>query len=168
MGALKKKPEGYVGIDPGKNGCCFLIYGIDDTWGYAYVDLKKDDLSIAKVLERWKEKYNIIRCGLEKSQVHNYDSRKSCFGNGAHYRRIITILNLLRIDFIEVSPQTWKRSFIPRTREFLKLTVKARAFEFANQLFPELKHIFLGKRGAPLYDRAEARLLAEYTKEVMR
>ena len=157
---MRQKYEAYIGIDPGRKGCCFLIYGK----GYDYVDLKKDDLIIAKVLERWKENYNVIRCGLEKAQVYNHDNRKSCFGNGFHYGRIVTILNLLRIDFTEVSPQTWKRNFIPKTKE----PVKERAFNFANQLFPTLKRVFLGKRRAPLYDRAEARLLAEYTKQVMR
>lgn len=161
----------YIGIDPGKSGAIAIIdqqicFPIDNVEVYdmpLLPDKKRIDVqSIFKVLYDIKEKSK-VKCVLEKSQTMPGQGGISNFSYGKTYGSLLTILELLNINFKEVHPMTWKKAFgLTSKKGVKKVNKKLASLKEACKLFPEMKKIFHTKRGRLLDGRCEALLLAEY------
>ena len=132
-----------VGIDPGMTGAIATVEPTVEVW-----DMPTTAHDLAALLQTFSP--STTRVYIEKAQSMPGQGVSSMFKYGVHYGHLTGMLALLRIAYIEVSPQTWKR--------VMGLTAeKADSRAMAQKLFPEAA--LSRKRD---HGRAEALLLAEF------
>lgn len=132
-----------LGIDPGATGAIASICPSIETW-----DMPSTAHDLANLLRTFNPL--TTRVYIEKAQAMPGQGVTSMFKYGMHYGHLTGMLALLRIPYVEVSPQTWKR--------VMGLTAeKADSRAMAQKLFPEAS---LSRKKD--HGRAEALLLAEF------
>jgi crossover junction endodeoxyribonuclease RuvC len=151
----------YIGIDPGLSGAIAII--ALDPYQFGVVDVPLNDgqydfYQMYKLLSDFKSKYTFIWLTLEQQQAMPKQGVSSTFKTGMGYGAWRAICSLVTPDFEIVSPRKWKNA--------LGLTSdKEASRKLAIKLYPNLHDRLTRKKD---HNRAEAVLLAHYTREVWR
>lgn len=158
----------YIGIDPGKKGAIAILSENEPARVFdmplmpdGTVDARKLFCDIPAAEDDF--------CILEKAQSMPNQSSSSGFVYGKGYGAILATLQILRIPYMEVRPDIWKKHFSISKKKggsaILKSASKKIAVAKAMALFPQVpKETFYGPKGGLRDGKAEALLLAEFGK----
>ena len=151
----------YIGIDPGIKGGIAIIDSPDKSkdknmaFEMILTPEKKIDVNtIYNILEYYR--YHDKICIIEKAQAMPKQGVKGVFNYGMGYGKLIAVLELLSIPYIEIHPTKWKKEF-----SLFKKT-KADSVATAEKLFPDMKGKFITQKGRLMDGKAESLLMAEY------
>lgn len=160
----------WIGIDPGKDGgICILQENFIECLEMPVNCI--DEIKSSFIYYLIKEYKQNCFCLIEKSQSMPGQNSVSVFNYGKGYGQIISILQILKIPYEEISPLKWKREFnlIYKKKKGEKITiyqkkkiVKERAVTIAEKLQPCME--FKTEKGILLDGKAESFLLAEYAR----
>ena len=142
----------FIGIDPGINGGIAIIYND----AYTVHKCPNTIQEMADVLITLKDQApNLpMYCIIEKVHSMPGNSGRSMFTFGCNYGQWLGILAVLRIPYIEVTPQKWMKHFgaMPKDKKDRKSHIK----HLAQQRFPDVD-ITLAT--------SDAMLIASYMRE---
>jgi len=102
------KKNGYVGIDPGKQGAVALL--VNDE--YFVEDWPGDPAPVVDLLKSWRSQYNILLCGLERVSAMPGQGVVSMFSFGQNLGMWQGILAALKIPYLMPTPQKWQKGLI--------------------------------------------------------
>ena len=151
----------YIGIDPGLSGAVSIIHYTDniDVFDTPTTEIKSGKKT--KNVYRVSDMVNIISdykhatAIIEKQQSMPGQGVSSMFSIGYGYGLWLGILSALKISYIEITPQSWKKEMMAGMGK----EKKASCYK-VQQMFPDIE-VFT-KRGRALDGRADAILIAEY------
>ena len=142
----------FVGIDPGKYGGIAIIQ--DGTPIIVATALTKENF--LDFIEWYAGQTDMCRVCLEKVHAMPKQGAVSMFTFGEGYGWLKGVLDLAKISYQEIPPQTWKKEFGLNSN-------KTNSIEVCKQLFPKISLTPAGKR-VPQDGLAEALLMAEYAR----
>jgi hypothetical protein len=167
----------YIGADPGETGAVvglredgspvfFFSYPLDERDRIKRREFK----ALIKTGLAIDENIRHAICCLEKSQAMPGQGGVSMFNYGVNYGILLSILELSKIDVVEITPQKWKKEFDLIRKGVPKKELKENSVLKAIELFPNhIEHFRRpNKRDKDkwilLDGRAEATLIAEYCR----
>ncbi len=141
-----------AGIDPGSVGAAAVIDPLTVRVVHTTAWDAKHQLDVAQ-LAMWLEGHDVERCAIEK--VHSMPGQgvSSTFKFGCAFGRLLGMLEMMRVDYYLVTPQSWKK------HHGLIGQDKAASRDKACELFPTCRDQF--ERAKDVH-RAEAALIAAW------
>ncbi len=148
----------HIGIDPGKSGAIAFIFGKNISQFHTPLVGKEYDVSQMVKIITGSDTYRLENafCVIEKVHAMPGQGVVSMFTFGYGFGLWVGIIASLRIPYILVAPQTWKKEMLKDTNRD-----KGASIIMAEQLFPDFRCKF--KKDEAL---AEALLLAEYGRRI--
>ncbi len=150
----------WIGIDQGKYGAIVLI---DDTPKILAAiptplndDGDIDALEIARTLKWMLTEFPDAKVWAEKVHAFHGSAPKSAFTFGGNYKTMLTVFDLMGIDYNLVPPKVWQKVAWENVSD---KTPKETSFKAACQIFPDFK-FFKTKDG--IFDSA---LIAYYGRQ---
>lgn len=148
----------YMGIDPGKKGGVSVIDKYMKVCFSMEMPLTPagniDVLALARLIEMGEYYF----CAIEKAQSMPGQGIVSTFNYGKGYGQLLSFLQIFNINYVEVTPQKWKKEFGLNSKKHKSLVM-------AEKLFPE--EIFTTKGMRYMDGKAESLLLAEYARRLI-
>lgn len=155
----------YIGIDPGKAGAVAVIDGYDvklyDTPVAKIKDSKNDYIpnAMADIISKHVHNSYEVFVVLEKVHAMPGQGVSSMFSFGRGLGLWEGILATLRLPYVMVAPQTWKKAMLADMPKDNKDSSRI----VATRLFPNATDMLKRKKDD---GRAEALLMAEYGKRI--
>ena len=160
----------YIGIDPGQSGGIALISpsGAETApmplhpkdqrkaWGSPI-----DWMSVFHILKKW----GTPGASVAIEQVHAMPGQgvTSMFSFGGNYTGLLTILQVLDLEYVLVSPRKWKNAVLG---DFYSHD-KAGAVAFCDSRYPDCNLLATSRSRVPHDGMADALCIAEYAKECL-
>lgn len=147
----------YIGIDPGQKGAISIINNdckIDFCFEMLLSKNKKELDSKAIIQKLCYLKNENCFIVLEKSQAMPKQGVVSTFNYGKGYGKLLAIIEILDLPFVEISPRKWKKEFNLIGKN------KNDSIVMAEKLFKGID--FKTSRGRLKDGLAESLLMAEY------
>jgi len=149
-------PKAWIGIDPGKTGAMVLL----DDHGFIGVHDWVDELTMYRQLELYRDIWDIQYVCIEKVWGVKGNSAKSNTTFQQHYGAWLCILKLLKLPYVEVTPQKWMKRRI-RVKKSAKDKPSA---DYVAQKYPNVD--ISGPRGGIKDGRSDALCIAEYAMDM--
>ena len=128
-----------IGIDPGASGGA-AVYDEDEHSLYTHKCPDNTRAMTAIInsakARSWIDDQKLI-CVIEKVHAFPTDARSSAFKFGMNFGKWLGILGSLNVTTMEVTPQTWMKSFQPLPK--IKKERKNELKRIASEMFPENK-----------------------------